>query len=91
MPMHDVAFAVKCNSLKCDDPDLRNVLAARGAQNGKYVSLAHQSRATACEPTFGPFVDSDLMAVHPKQCSGKEPSKRPADDPDLQAAVCAHS
>ena len=72
--MHDAAFAVQCNSLKCDDPDARNVLAARGTQNGKYISLAHQSRATAGKPTVGAFVDSDLMAVHPKQCSGKEPS-----------------
>ena len=88
--MHDAAFTVKCNSFKCDDPDVRNVLAAHSAQNGKYVSLAHQSRATAGKPTLGPFVDSDLMAVHPKQCSGKEPSKRPADDPDSQGAVCTH-
>jgi len=72
--MHDTAFAVKCNSLKCDDADVRNVLAAHGAQNRKYVSLAYQSRATGGKPTLGPFVNSDLMAVHPKQCSGKEPS-----------------
>src|SRR5260370_13331038 len=41
-------------------------------------------------PVTDRFVDSDLMAVHPKQCCGEQPSKRPADDPDSQGAVCMH-
>jgi hypothetical protein len=52
LPMRDAAVAVECDPLKRDNTDMGHMLAADGSQNGKYVSLAHQSGAAAGKPTY---------------------------------------
>jgi hypothetical protein len=50
--MRDAAVAVECDPLKRNNTDMSHMLAADGSQNGKYVSLAHQSGAAAGKPRF---------------------------------------
>ena len=82
MPLRDAAVAVESDPLARNDTDIGRALAADSAQNCIYLSLPYQSGAAAGKSTHRPFVYPDLVPIRPKQCSSKEPTEGPADDPD---------
>ena len=47
MTLNDLTALVEKNSLACDNPNSRDMLATDGSQDRKYLTLADETRATA--------------------------------------------
>ena len=75
--MRDAAVAVECDPLKRDNTDMSHMLAADGSQNGKYVSLAHQSGAAMDEAEIHAHVERWAKAVRKAGQGGYSCGSRP--------------
>ena len=57
MTLNDLAALVEKNSLACDNPNSRDMLATDGSQDRKYLTLADETRATAFQTVLRPLED----------------------------------
>jgi hypothetical protein len=86
MTLNDLTALVEKNSLACDNPDSRDMLATDGSQDRKYLTLADQTRAAAFQTLFRPLEDGHLLACGVKQGCREQAAKRATSDCDFERA-----
>jgi hypothetical protein len=84
MTLDDLTVLVEKNSLACDNPNSRDMLAADGSQDRKYLTLADKTRATAFQAVRRPLEDRHLVACGVKQGCREEAAERATSDCDFE-------
>ena len=84
MALNDLTALVEKNSLACDNPNSRHMLATDGSQDRKYLTLADEARATAFQTVLRPLEDRDLVTRGMKQGCSEEATERATSDYDFE-------
>jgi hypothetical protein len=84
MTLNDLTALVEKNSLVCDNPNSRDMLATGGSQDRKYLTLADKTRATAFQAVLRPLEDRHLVACGVKQGCREEAAERATSDCDFE-------
>lgn len=82
MTLNDLTALVEKNSLACDNPNSRDMLATDGSQDRKYLTLADKTRAAAFQAVLRPL--EDLVACGVKQGCREEAAERATSDCDFE-------
>ena len=84
MTLNDLTALVEKNSLACDNPNSRDMLATDGSQDCKYLTLTDETRATAFQTVLRPLEDRHLVACRVKKGCREEAAKRATSDCDFE-------
>jgi hypothetical protein len=84
MTLNDLTILVEKNSLACDNPNSRDMLATDGSQDRKYLMLTDETRATAFQTVLRPLEDRHLVTCGVKKGCHKEAAERTTSDYDFE-------
>jgi hypothetical protein len=86
MTLNDLTALVEKNSLACDNPNSRDMLATDGSQDRKYLTLADETRAATFHTVFRSLEDRHLVACGVKKGCREQAAKRATSDCDSERA-----